>query len=91
MGQHRWFFLLLIAALLLPSCQTTDAAATVPDTQEPLQAKVNLLTVSISAQYANDTPELVVNECLNCHSDKQRLIDTAKAEEPAESESSGVG
>jgi hypothetical protein len=33
-----------------------------------------------------------VDACLECHADKQQLIDTAKpVEEPVESESSGVG
>jgi uncharacterized lipoprotein YajG len=91
MRQHRWFFLLLIAALLLPSCQTTDVVATVSDTQTLLQTKVDPLKVSVSAQHANIALELEVNECLNCHSDKERLIETAKEEELAESESSGVG
>ena len=90
MRQYRWFFLLLIAALLLSSCQTTDVAATAPDI-EPLQAKVNPLTVSISAQHVNVLPELEENECLTCHSDKQRLIETAIEEEVVEAESSGVG
>jgi len=91
MRQHRWFFLLLIAALLLPSCQTTDVVATVSDTQTLLQTKVDPLTVSISAQYANIAPELEANECLSCHADKERLIETTKEVEIVESESSGVG
>jgi len=37
---------------------------------------------------SGDVPE---DECLNCHSDKQRLIDTAKPEEEVVSESSGEG
>lgn len=36
------------------------------------------------------TPE-PADECLECHQDKQRLIDTAKPEEEQVSESSGEG
>lgn len=39
-----------------------------------------------------DAEAIEVNECLECHRDKDLLIETAKPEEPeAESESKGVG
>ena len=90
MRQHRWIYLLLVTALLLPGCQTAEPATT-SDTQIPSQAKVNLLSLSISDQFANADFQMEENECLKCHADKQRLIDTAKEEDVAESESSGVG
>jgi hypothetical protein len=91
MRQHRWFYLLLITGLLLSSCQTTDVAVFNPDSQTASQAKVNPLTVQVSAQNANVVAELEESECLNCHADKERLIETAKEEEVVEAESSGVG
>ena len=91
MRQHRWFCLLLITGLLLSSCQTTDVAVINSDTQTASQAKVNPLSVSVSVQNMNIEEELEESECLNCHSDKERLIETAKAEEVVEAESSGVG
>lgn len=91
MRQHRWFYLLLITGLLLSSCQTTNVAVINPDTQTASQAKVNPLAVSVSAQDVDILAELEESECLNCHADKERLIETAKEEEVVEAESSGVG
>jgi hypothetical protein len=91
MQQHRWFCSLLITTLLLSSCQTKELAATNPESQSSLLAKVNPLTISIFTPQANVETEPEVNECLSCHADKDRLIETAKEEEIVESESSGVG
>jgi uncharacterized protein YcfL len=91
MRQHKWFYSLLITTLLLASCQSTEVTSADPATQPLLQAKVNPLPISVSAQQMSDASVPEVNECLNCHADKQRLIDTAKEEEVVEAESSGVG
>ena len=92
MRQYRWFYLLLITGLLLSSCQSISAAVTNPDAQTASsQTKVDPLAVSVSAQNVNVLVELEESECLNCHSDKERLIETVKEEEAVEAESSGVG
>jgi len=91
MRQHWCFHLLLITTLLLSSCQTTEMAAAELDMHTFPLAKVNPLIISFFAKQGSVTSELEVNECLNCHSDKERLIETAEEEEIVESESSGVG
>ena len=92
MKKFRWFHLILLAGLLLSACQpkanpdeevyvSLDAPAEEGQTQ-----RISIVAVP-TRQVALET-----DECLKCHADKQRLIDTAKPEEPvAESESSGVG
>ena len=91
MRQHRWFYLFLATILLRASCQSTEVASADPATQSLPRAKVDPLAVSVSAQQVSNASAPEVNECLNCHADKQRLIDTAKEEEVVEAESSGVG
>lgn len=90
MRRYRWFCLLLITTLLLASCQAITESNPGADGQALPQVKVNPLTFSVSALQMG-IKDLEVNECLNCHADKQRLIDTAKVEEIVEAESSGVG
>jgi hypothetical protein len=59
--------------------KSNDSLLPAPSVDDPSSASI-------------DETQPVINECLSCHADKNRLIDTAKpVEEPAESESSGVG
>lgn len=70
---------LLTLGLLLSAC--SPAAEETPSaTEAPAETEPAVASA----------PE--AGECLACHTDKQRLIDTAKPEETSgESESSGVG
>lgn len=57
---------------------------------EPQSAEPTVASEAVAPTAAPVTVE-VVNPCMACHSDKQTLIDTAKPEEEAPDESSGVG
>jgi hypothetical protein len=94
MRRIRWFYFLLAVTLLLASCQPAEASIS-PEGAAVSLAIENLADVALvsapALQAASEArPE--VNECLSCHADKDRLIETADpVEEPAESESKGVG
>lgn len=79
--KNRIPILLLILVILVTSCKSTD----VPQVTE---------TPGAEDPSTDSTPiveGVFLNECRNCHTDKQRLIDTAKPEEVVEKESSGAG
>lgn len=70
----------LVLGLFLSSCSAQAEAVT--ETVAPTETEV----------LATPTPSVESGECLACHTDKQRLIDTAKPEEADhEAESKGVG
>jgi len=72
--------LLILGILFLASCAAPSA------TQEASETDVPTATEAVAAS----APE--AGECLACHTDKQRLIDTAAPiVESAEAESKGVG
>jgi hypothetical protein len=94
MRQTRWFYALMALALFLASCQpggaslSVEAPLALPATESP-----EVITpASEPTPQAGDDAQPVIDECLSCHSDKDRLIETADpVEETAESESKGVG
>lgn len=73
---------LLAVIFVLTSCSPA-APAFQPDIKTGV---VTIADVAISIAIKPDT-----DECFACHTDKQRLIDTAKPEEVVEKESSGAG
>jgi hypothetical protein len=81
--------LLLLAtfSLLISSCQPAETASVKPKT---VSREIPVVSALLNSP-AQAADPLENNECLNCHSDKDKLIETASPEEPAEAESKGVG
>jgi hypothetical protein len=88
------FTFLVLVSLYLSGCQPSALSASLVNAVAPAAEETPLLSSSVSSLSAeeSDVSEPANDECLSCHSDKARLIETAKpVEEVAESESSGVG
>jgi hypothetical protein len=88
------FMILVLTTLYLTGCQPSGISASLANVAVPIVEENPSSPASVeelSIEPVSET-ELVLDECTSCHSDKARLIDTAKpVEESAESESSGVG
>lgn len=78
---NRITITLLVSIFLLTACG--DAAIEEAATAAPQLEKAVAIIPVIEGPF--------LNECKNCHTDKQRLIDTARPEEVVEKESSGAG
>lgn len=96
----KTIILTVLLLALLSACQAEATPVGEPETTQaevpaltetpataPTEAALNPEPVEVQS---GPTPE-VVDECLNCHIDKQRLIDTAKQEEVVVSENEGEG
>ena len=81
----KWFVFFAVSAMALSSCQPAE---TVNAGSPKVVREIPLLLQLVVGKAEEEAP----NECLKCHSDKDRLIETADPVEPvAESESKGVG
>lgn len=83
----RFLFTLLLTLLFmsLSGCTGATPAPATP-TDEPVEEES--ATVE---EVATVSEPVEVNNCLACHTDKDRLIDTAKPEEVVISENEGEG
>ena len=91
--KRKVFSLVWIGMLLLSACTSNTpeatpqpAANTAPPTVEAAAP-----TTAPTPVPAEPTVAAVEDQCVTCHTDKQRLTDTAAIEEIAEEESEGVG
>jgi hypothetical protein len=91
-------WLVLVVGLLLTACgpaATPEPTATLPptETNTPVPPTDTPEPTATETQEPTSTPTevVVVDFCVECHTDKDQLILTAKVEPEVESESEGVG
>ncbi len=80
------FYTLLLTMLLL-SLSGCAGATPIPET--PTEGPVEETAPTPELATVSEPEE--TDYCLDCHADKERLIDTAKPEEIVESENEGAG
>jgi hypothetical protein len=88
--------LIFVVMIGLSSCQSHPAPDPDPGYQfvSATAESSAIITPSVSTEadlFAEDQETEIPDECLICHSDQQKLIDTAKPVIVLESESSGEG
>lgn len=83
MSKLKRFTTVLLTMFLLVGCSQATPAPVMPTATVPETATTPLPTATLTAE--------PVDQCVACHADQQRLVETAKVEEVVESESKGTG
>jgi hypothetical protein len=82
---------LLLATLIVTACRQTVSQET-PTLEGSVKADPSPTAVAFPTLRPTQTPDLSSSQaCIDCHSNKQQLIDTADQIEVQEVESSGEG
>jgi hypothetical protein len=79
----------ILACLLLAAALLASACA--PDTGARAAAAPTSTPADLPSDDGGTPVSPAVDECLKCHTDQERLIETAKPEEVVVKESSGTG
>lgn len=86
--------ILILATVYMTGCQPSGMSASLETVAQPIADESSESGTESESPAAEPVSEAqpAIDECVNCHSDKARLIDTAAPEEEdAEGESTGVG
>jgi uncharacterized lipoprotein YajG len=86
--------LLLLGTWMLTGCQTaeSDEAQTVAENVEPMVLETVTAVSPTNEPFAEAiTDTVAIDNCLDCHTSKELLIDTADPEEEVISENEGEG
>jgi hypothetical protein len=80
-------------ALALAACSSNEAPLPGPAAAQPVDTSSELPAPAEVAAVVEEVPaeEVETDQCLECHTDRQRLIRTAAPEEPTASEGPGEG
>ena len=88
MKKRKHIFFTLLLSMVIIWCSSSAPEPEEILSQEPTEEVVQEPT--LPPPTPTSEPEMV-NHCLDCHTDKDRLISTAKPEEEVVSENEGAG
>lgn len=88
--KHTWF-LIATLVLLIGACGPAVTPAPTETATLPPPTETAVPPTPTTEPTATPTEVVIADYCVNCHTDKEKLIATAKEEVVVEKESEGVG